>query len=70
MEKREVYLHPAEEIAMEALGEAWNAICNAFGPSNENTISEAANHIHALQRMILANVTARAYPEKYRVDIR
>ena len=66
MDKREVYLAPQEETAMRVSGELWNAMLDAVGPADGHVIHEIAGHIHALQRMILANVAARAFPEKYR----
>jgi hypothetical protein len=39
----------------------------ADGPSRDADIAEAAHHIHAVQRMILAQAAARAYPERYRL---
>jgi hypothetical protein len=36
------------------------------GPSRDGDLAEAAHHIHAVQRMILAQAAARAYPDRYR----
>lgn len=37
------------------------------GPSRAGDLAEAVHHIHAVQRMILAQAAARAYPERYRL---
>lgn len=63
-----IQLRPTEEKAMNALADAWNALLDAFGPCASQTNAEAASHVHALQRMILANITARAFPDKFRTD--
>lgn len=37
------------------------------GPSRDADMAEAVHHIHAVQRMILAQAAARAYPDRYRL---
>lgn len=39
----------------------------ADGPSRDSDLAEAVHHIHAVQRMILAQAAARAYPDRYRL---
>lgn len=38
-----------------------------LGPSRSGDVIETAQHIHALQNMVLAQAAARAYPERYRL---
>lgn len=37
------------------------------GTSRDADIAEAVHHIHAVQRMILAQAAARVYPDRYRL---
>jgi hypothetical protein len=37
------------------------------GPTTGIDLTVAWNHIHAVQRMILAQAAARAYPDRYRL---
>lgn len=37
------------------------------GPSRDGDLAEAVHHVHAVQRMILAQAAARAYPDRYRL---
>lgn len=39
----------------------------ADGPSRDADLAEAVHHIHAVQRMVLAQAAARAYPDRYRL---
>lgn len=51
---------------MDALAAAWNAMASILGACGYVDNVEVAHHIHSLQRMILANVAARAFPDKFR----
>lgn len=37
------------------------------GPAAYGDLAEAVHHIHAVQRMILAQASARVYPDRYRL---
>lgn len=39
----------------------------ADGPSRDADLADAVHHIHAVQRMLLAQAAARAYPDRYRL---
>ena len=51
----------AEKLAVERLGEAWNAMI-ACGAADV----EAMAHLHALQHAVMARPTVRAHPELFR----
>lgn len=59
-----------EHRAMELTAELWNLICQEIaqdGRSRTGDLGEIANHIHGIQRAILAQAAARAYPDRYRL---
>lgn len=63
-------LTDSEHRAIEMLGDVWNLISTQIvdtGPSMEGDLQEAAFHIHALQRMIGSQASAREYPGRYRL---
>lgn len=68
IQRAEVYLTESETAALHATAAAWNAVCDALGP-NPRQLVEAQNLIHALQRIIMGNVTARAFPGMFRVEL-
>lgn len=51
------------------LGTVYQDIRNIIsdGAQQEYDLNEAVLHIHALQRMIMAQAGARAYPDEYRL---
>lgn len=59
----------SEHVALEQLGGLWDALCTivGHGPSRGADCAEIAGHIHALQRAVLAQAGARAYPDRYRL---
>lgn len=62
-------LTDAEHEAVAVAGRLAELIADivADGPSAQGDITEAVHHIHAVQRMILAQAAARAYPDRYRL---
>ncbi len=62
-------LTPAEEEALEAIANTANALYKVIGtgPQSEFDMAEAIHHVHSLQSMIMSNVCARAYPDRFRV---
>jgi hypothetical protein len=62
-------LTPAERVAVATGALLANQVAEivADGPSRDADIAEAVHHIHAVQRMILAQAAARAYPGQYRL---
>lgn len=56
-----------EAVATAALLANQMAEIVADGPSRPNDLAEAVHHIHAVQRMILAQAAARVYPDRYRL---
>lgn len=60
---------PAEHEAMNKLGELWKLFVNDIvdqGAAENADRSEILYHVHALQRTVMAQAAARAYPELYR----
>lgn len=62
-------LTPAEHAAVAKAGELWNDLCAivADGPARAGDLSELIFHIHAIQRAVLKQAAARAYPDLYRL---
>lgn len=59
-----------EHRAMELTAELWNLLNRqviASGPSHDGDCAELCGHVHAIQRMVLAQAAARAYPDRYRL---
>lgn len=58
-----------EHEAMRLSGELANTVGRIIGkgPQAEYDWNEAAQRIHAIQHMILAQAAARAYPDRYRL---
>lgn len=54
-------MNAPEKEAIQALAEAWNKIIVAL-PDGQDRI-DAANDIHRLQRLIMAQTTRRDHPE-------
>ncbi len=53
---------------VEDLGQIWNEICNIVGmeETRQPDLDEAVVHVHALQRMVMANAAGRAHPNRLR----
>ena len=54
---------------MDVLGGVYGKFVDMMvpGPARDGDLAEVAFHVHGLQRMILAQAAARAYPERYRL---
>ena len=61
-------LTPDEFEAMDLLGKAAGVIRRIIGDGNQAVYDwgEAADKIHQLQSMVMAQAAARAYPERFR----
>lgn len=62
---------PQEHEFMSLTAKLWDCFVGICGPCHkgspgESDKREAADHINALQNMILAQAAARAYPTRYR----
>lgn len=62
-------LTPAEHAAVAQAAELWKTLCGivADGPARDGDLRELIFHIHAIQRTVLKQAAARAYPELYRL---
>jgi hypothetical protein len=63
-------LTPAEHRAMDLTVELVNLICSdivGHGRTRVSDINELVGDIHAIQRTILKQAAARAYPDRYRL---
>jgi hypothetical protein len=63
-------LTDAEHRAMDLTVELTNLICNEIignGRTRTSDINELVGDIHAIQRTILKQAAARAYPDRYRL---
>ena len=62
------FLTPLEHEAMRHSAELANLFGAIIGdgPTRTSDLTEALQHIHALQNMILAQAAATAYPKQYR----
>jgi hypothetical protein len=58
-----------EKDAMETTVTLWNQFCKIVedGVSRNSDLREVQFHIHGLQRMIMSQAAARAYPGDYRL---
>jgi uncharacterized phage protein gp47/JayE len=60
-----------EHEAMRLSGELFNLVAHSVIGMNEqarpNDVRELCLHIHGIQRMIMSQAAARAYPEEYRL---
>lgn len=66
--KPSTYLLEEEKSVINLAGRLWNEICKAVpdGPARKDDLRELMFHIHAIQRAMMANAAARAYPHLYR----
>jgi chaperonin GroEL (HSP60 family) len=62
-------LTDAEHAAMATTVTLANQLAEIIGDgtTSHGDINEAVHHLHAIQRMILAQAAARAYPDRYRL---
>lgn len=62
-------LTPTELEAMDASARLANLLRLVIGdgPQASNDWAEAAQHIHCIQNMVMAQAAARAYPERFRL---
>lgn len=62
-------LTPLELKVIEDLGNIWNDLCQVVdgGVTRDADLNEAVHHIHALQKMIMGQAAARAYPSRLRL---
>jgi hypothetical protein len=60
---------PLEHDAMAQSAELWNTLAAIAGdgPARESDLHELAFHIHGIQRAVLKQAAARAYPDRYRL---
>ena len=67
--KNEGALTPKEKEILNELSYIYNDIKSVvdYGSTGEEDLQEVAFHIHALQRLIMAQAAARVYPEEYRL---
>lgn len=58
-----------EHAAIDAAGALWNQLCSiaGHGPTRALDLDELAAHIHAIQRAVMKQAAARAYPDRYRL---
>lgn len=62
-------LTEAEKDVIAKTGELWNAICGIVGTdpkTRTQDLRELIVPIHTIQRAIMANAAARAYPDVFR----
>lgn len=64
---KEELLTKQEQALLDKLALWFMEFKTIFGNEVEGDIVEAVHDIHSLQRMILKQAAARAYPEKYRL---
>ncbi len=70
MAPTEELLTEDEKRALTLTGELVNLISGRIigdAPSRAGDVNEVVGHIHALQRMLMAQAAARAYPSEYRL---
>jgi uncharacterized Zn finger protein (UPF0148 family) len=62
-------LTPVEHGAIDMAGELMGLLSDiaADGPARAGDLAEVASHIHGIQRAVLKQAAARAYPDRYRL---
>lgn len=62
-------LTPAEHDAIAMTAELWNLLCaiTTDGAARDGDLRELIFHIHGIQRAVLKQAAARAYPDLYRL---
>jgi hypothetical protein len=65
----DVVLTAAEHRVMGLTVDLWHGLglIVQHGPARSSDLGELACHIHAVQRAVLAQAAARAYPDRYRL---
>jgi hypothetical protein len=65
----EELLTTAEHDAIAKTAELWGALCaiTSDGPARDGDLKELIFHIHGIQRAVLKQAAARAYPDLYRL---
>lgn len=58
-----------EHRAVELAGQLYNLLCNIVddGPARQADLAECAASVHQIQRAVLTQAAARAYPDRYRL---
>lgn len=58
-----------ERRAIDKAAELWTLLCKVVGPGRTCSadLGELVVHIHAIQSAVMAQASARAYPELYRL---
>lgn len=62
-------LTAAEHDAIAMTAELWALLCaiTTDGPARQGDLAELIFHVHGIQRAVLKQAAARAYPELYRL---
>lgn len=57
-----------ERSLVRLIANVYNQFCELVpqGPARRDDLMEVVFHVHALQRMIMAQAAARAYPDEFR----
>lgn len=57
-----------EKLAVKMAGELWNLLCKIVGSgeTRSNDLDELIAPIHLIQRYVMSNAAARAYPNQLR----
>lgn len=68
-EVRPDLLTTKEKAVVEKAGELWGDLCRIVSDdvTRNADLAELIVHIHAIQRYVMAQAAARAYPEDYRL---
>jgi len=58
-----------EREVVDDLGATWGKLCQIVnpGPTRDADLAELIVHVHALQRTVMAQAAARAYPAELRL---
>jgi hypothetical protein len=58
-----------ERDTVDMLGQVHMNMCTivADGPTRMDDLTESCHHVHVLQRMIMGQAAARAYPDHFRL---
>lgn len=64
-----VGLNPLEHRIIDLLADVATAfgVVIGHGPSRDGDVAEMVHHVHALQRMAMAQAAGRAHPDLYRL---
>ena len=66
---RPALLTEDEHRALADSAQLWNLLCTivGHGPTRNGDLNELSTHIHAIQRTVMKQAAARAYPDRYRL---